>query len=338
MIRKTILLLALTFFALRIFSQTRAANKLTVEKSYFITEIKKPLRDYIESFDKSSFFKDDFFNDLLKKIVLNKKYSEKEKAQLFYLMEKKVGYSFVGLEYLPPLQSYFTYHSGKTFIQQYTAKSLKDLNYNVNGLLLLVDSNYTKDAVLSGNALLLATILNSVAVTKKLEKYTSFDFINSTKNSDIFNHYVCMSASISQNTVITANLTKNLMTFKQCGMIEDVLCAIYSKDNFVTTMKVYILNEKNPANDLAIETALCALAAKVPPASHQKSIKSLIAAAREPWKTELCQNLLDGKIPFNYRLTSKEQLVNKTWDGVSATVYTDGTMVLNGKLIEFDPN
>ena len=60
MIRKTILLLALTFFALRIFSQTRAANKLTVEKSYFITEIKKPLRDYIESFDKSSFFKDDF--------------------------------------------------------------------------------------------------------------------------------------------------------------------------------------------------------------------------------------------------------------------------------------
>ena len=83
---------------------------------------------------------------------------------------------------------------------------------------------------------------------------------------------------------------------------------------------------------------LCALAAKVPKASVEKSIKSLVVSAREPWKTELCQKLLDGKIPFNYRLTSKDQLVNKTWDGVSATVYTDGTMVINGRLIEFDPN
>jgi hypothetical protein len=103
-------------------------------------------------------------------------------------------------------------------------------------------------------------------------------------------------------------------------------------------MKVYILNEKNPDNDLAIETALCALAAKVPPASHEKSIRSLIASSREPWKTELCQKLVDKKIPFNYRLTSKDQLVNKLWDGVTASVYTDGTMVINGKLMEFDPN
>jgi hypothetical protein len=303
-----------------------------------MSEIKKPLRDFIESFDKESFFKDDFFNDLLRKIVQDKKYSEKEKAQLFYLMEKKVGYSFVGLEYLPPMQSYFTYHTGKTFIQQYTAKSLKDLNYNITGLLSVVDSSRAKDAVLAGNALLLATILNGNNVAKKLEYYTLAETINACAHPDIFNHYACMSASISQNSVVTANLTKNLMTFRQCGMIEDVLCAIYSKDNFVSSMKVYILNEKNPNNDLAIETALCALAAKVPAASHEKSIRSLIASAREPWKTELCQKLVDGKIPFNYRLTSKDQLVNKTWDGVTVSVYADGTMVLNGKLMEFDPN
>ncbi|MCC6372562.1 MAG: hypothetical protein IT236_16280 [Bacteroidia bacterium] len=338
MMRRIIPTVLLFFFVSSLLAQSRPANKLTVDKTYFMTEIKKPLRDFIDGFNKEDFFKDDFFDNLLRKIVIEKKYSEKEKAQLFYLMEKRVGYSFVGLEYLPPLQSYFTYHTGKTFIQQHTAKDLKDLNYNVSGLLAVVDSNRTKDAILAGNALLLATILNSVAVTKKLETLTQLDVINASKNPDIFNHYVCMSASISQNQVITANLTQNLMTFRQCGMIEDVLCAIYSKDNYVTTMKVYILNEKNPKNDLAIETALCALAAKVPKASHEKSIKALVASAREPWKTDLCQKILDGKIPFNYGLTSKDQLVNKVWEGVTATVYADGTMVLNGKLMEFDPN
>ncbi len=319
-------------------SQTRPANKLTVEKTYFMSKIAKPLRDYIDGFNKDDFFKDDFFNDLLKKIVLEKKYTEKEKAQLFYLMEKKVGYSFTGLEYLPPLQSYFTYHTGKTFILQNTAKVFKDLDYNISGLLQVADSSRTKDAVLSGNALLLATVLNSVAVTRRLEFYTTTEAINSSRHPDIFNHYACMSASIAQNTVVTANLTKNLMTFGQNGMLEDVLCAIYSKDNFVTTMKVYILGEKNPNHDLAIETALNALAAKVPKASVEKSIKSLIVSAREPWKVQLCKDLLDSKIPFNYRLTSKDQLINKTWDGVSATVYTDGTMIINAGLMEFDPN
>lgn len=336
--RRIILTSLLFLYVQFVFSQGRPANKLTVERTYFMTEIKKPLRDFIDGFKKDDFFKDDFFDDLLRKIVLDKKYTEKEKAQLFYLMEKKVGYSFVGLEYLPPLQSYFTYHTGKTFIQQHTAKTLKDLNYNINGLLAVVDSSRTTDAVIAGNALLLATILNSVTVVKKLETLTLLDMINTSKNPAIFNHYVCMSASISQNQIVTTNLTKNLMSFAQCGMIEDVLCAIYSKDNYVSTMKVYILNEKNPNNDLAIETALCALAAKVPKASHEKSIKVLVASAREPWKTDLCQRLLDGKIPFNYRLTSKDQLVNKVWDGVTTTVYTDGIMVLNGKLMEFDPN
>lgn len=336
--RKPLFILIAVLFVIGMQSQTRPANKLTVEKTYYMSKIAKPLRDYIESFNKDDFFKDDFFNDLLKKIVTDKKYSEREKAQLFYLMEKKVGYSFAGLEYLPPLQSYFTYHTGKTFILQNTAKTLKDLNYNINGLLQVADSNRTKDAILTGNALLLATILNSVAVTKKLEFYTLTETINASRHPDIFNHYACMSASIAQNTVVTGNLTRNLMSFSQNGMLEDVLCAIYSKDNFVTTMKVYILGEKNPNNDLAIETALNALAAKVPKASVEKSIKSLIVSAREPWKVQLCKDLLDGKIPFNYRLTSKDQLVNKSWDGVSATVYTDGTMIINGSLMEFDPN
>ena len=95
------------------FSQSRPANKLTVDKTYFMTAISPALRGAIDRFDKESYFSDAFFNNMLKKIVLDIRYSEKEKAQIFYLMLKKVGYSFVGADYLPAKQTYFSHHSGK---------------------------------------------------------------------------------------------------------------------------------------------------------------------------------------------------------------------------------
>lgn len=333
-----ILLLLLVFFVSDFFSQTRAVNKLTLEKTYTYSQIAKTLRDTIDKNPKTSYFNDDFFNRYLKRVVSNKKYSEKQKAQLFYLMQKRVGYAFFGADYVPPKQSYFTHHSGKTFILDATKKSLVALKYNIKGLMQIVDSNYKKDGLLAGNALLLASLLNSEAILKKLENYTKAEVILTAKNPDIFNHYACMAASVAQNTVIAANLGNNLFVFKKECMLEDVFCAIYSHDNFVTIMKKYILAEKNPENDLSIETALCALAAKVPRASVEKSIQSLIDEAQEHWKIDLCRQLLFGKIPFGYALSSEDQLMTKLWEGVNETVYTDGRIILNGSLMEFDPN
>ena len=103
-------------------------------------------------------------------------------------------------------------------------------------------------------------------------------------------------------------------------------------------MKDYILQEKNPNNDLAIQTALCALAFKVPEASYHKSLETLIHEAKEDWKIKLCQELHDKKIPYNYSLSSETMLVTKLWEGVRETIYADGTMTLDGKIMEFDPN
>ncbi len=321
-----------------VFSQARDVNKKTLEQTYTYKQIKPALRNKIDSVEKSAYFKDEFFNGYLKKVLQNKKYSDKEKVQLFYLMQKKVGYAFVGIDYVPPKQSYFTHHSGKIFLNQNTKKSLLGLNYKVNKLLQLVDSNINKDAILAGNALLLAATLNDAEVAKKLEQLTKGSVILGSKTPNIFNHYLCLSASMVQNKAITANLIQNLMTFKQECMLEDILCAIYSQDNFVTIMKSYILAEKNSANDLSIETALCALEAKVPKASVKKSIESLILESQELWKVQLCKDLLEEKIPFNYGLSNGEQLVTKQWEGVLQTIYNNGVMVLNGSLMEFDPN
>ena len=329
-----ILLIASTFTG---YSQTRAANKLTVEKTYFMTAISPALRGAVDRFDKESYLNDAFFNNMLRKIVMDVRYNEKDKAHIFYLMLKKIGYSFVGADYLPPRQTYFSHHSGKMYIFQETKKSLKDLHYDIKGLIQVVDSNLKKDAVLSGSALLLADLLNSEASIKKLEKYTQGNLILSAKNPDIFNHYVCMCSSIAQNTVISSNLTKNLYTFKNASMLEDVFCAIYSRDNYVSLMKEYILAEKNPKNELVIQTALCALASKVPVASYNKSVGTLVAEAKEEWKVELCKKMLNGDIPFHYALTSKDQLVSKLWEGVVETDYADGIMVINANVMEFDP-
>ncbi len=320
------------------FSQRGPINKLTLEKTYTMSQITKSQRDLIDKSPKASYFNDDFFNNLLKSVIQDKKYSEKEKAQLFYLMEKKEGYAFAGLDYVPPKQSYFNHHVGKVFIHQGTKRSLAPLKYNISGLIQIIDSNIKKDPILAGNALLLATLLNSEKLAKKMEYYTHSDVILNSKNPGIFNHYVCMSASITQNTVIINNLTANLMSFKKECMLEDVLCAIYSKDKFVVTMKEYILKEKNPDNNLSIETALCALAAKVPEASVKKSIQSLINEAKEPWKIALCKELLANKVPYNYALSNDLLLVTKPWEGVTTTTYSDGTLIINGSLMEFDPN
>lgn len=335
---KKIILVVSAFLSLHAFSQGRSINKLTLETTYSYVEIHKSLRDLIDKADKSSYFDDDFFNTQLKKLIVDKQFSEKEKVQLFYLMQKKLGFAFVGINYLPPKQNYFNFHQGEVITWEKTIATLKDLNYNTDMLLTLVDSNFNKDVILASNALLLATLLNPTNAEKKLEYYSEGNIILQTKNADIFNHYVCLSASVKQNTVIVTNLAKNVMSFKTESFVEDALCALYSKNNRVSVIKDYVLQEKNPENDLAIQTALCALSAKVPLAAFQKSVKELVSESKEKWKKDLCKNILNTKIPFNYSLSSNVQIVTKIWEGVVVSLYNDGALMSNGTLLEFDPN
>ncbi len=330
--------LILIVFTFHSKAQERPINKLTLETTYSYVEIHKSLRDLIDESKKDNYFHDEFFNELLRKIIVDKRFTEAEKVQLFYLMQKKIGYAFVGTNYLPPQQNYFNHHAAKVITWQKTKAVLKDLNYNVTTLIKLVNENRGKDNVLASNALLLASLLNTDTVCKTLEYFTKAEFILQTKNPDIFNHAICMSASLIQNDLITSNLIANIKSFKSECMIEDAFCALYSKNNPVATIRDYILLEKNSLNDLSIQTALCALANRVSPATFQKSIESLCKETKEKWKTELCTKILSKSVPFNYTLANKDQLVTKNWDNVQISLYIDGVLISNGTLLEFDPN
>ncbi len=319
-------------------AQTRNINKLTLETTYSMVEISKSLRDLIDMGEKSSYFDDDYFNKLLREIVLDKRWTEKEKVQMFYLMQKKLGYAFVGINYLPPKHNYYMFYVSETYTWLKTRSTLKDLHYDVSKLIELVDSNLTKDAIIASNALLLATLLNSDSVAKKLESYLDKERIMTSKTPNIFNHYVCMSASIYQNPVIVEKLMLNARSFHEACFIEDVICAIYSKNNPVGFIKDYLFSEKNSANVLAIQTALCALEKKVPIATFEKSVKSFSAESKEKWKKEIYKNILEKKVLFNYNLSDNEQVITKTWENVTLSLYTDGALISNYTLLEFDPN
>lgn len=336
--KKIILVFLFVSIFMEGFSQGRPINKLTLETTYSYVGISKGLRDIIEQPEKSSYFDDEFFNNMLKKIVLDKQFGDKEKVQLFYLMQKKLGFAFVGVNYLPPKQNYFNFFMGEVLTCHKTRMSLRELKYDPTSLLALVDSTWKRDPILASNALLLATILNSESSASTLEKYSQGEMILQAKNPDIFNHYLCLSAAIKQDTVITTNLVKNTTFFKSENYIEDAFCALYAKNNSVSTIKTYILQEQNPQNDLAIQTALSALSSKVPPATFEKSVKSFIDEAKEKWKKDLCKNILTNKTPYNYSIADAELVVTKKWEGVTLSLYTDGALMTNGTLLEFDPN
>ncbi|MDI1354102.1 MAG: hypothetical protein PSX36_04245 [bacterium] len=336
---KRILLFCLCIqFSLSGFSQGRNINKLTLETTYSYAEISKTLRDQVDATKRENYFNDDFFNGLLKKVLLDKNYSAKEKVQLFYLMQKKLGYAFVGVNYLPPKQNYYVFHLSKIQVMQKTKDFLSKLMLDPTAYIQLADSHKSKDPIISSNALLLATMLNSDKVLEKLHTFSQGQTIMNSKNPTIFNHYMCLSASLVQDSIIAGNLKKNLYVFKQEAMIEDLLCALYSKIHPMTLIRDYILSEKNPENDLSIETALCVLNLKVPEASFRESIKSVLSKSGEPWKTELLTKILEGKIPYNYSLTSPDLLSPKVWDYVQISIYNDGTLISNNTLLEFDAN
>src|SRR5688572_22900205 len=105
--RKLFFSLLILVPALQAFSQLRNVNKLTLESTYSYTDIHKSIRDLVDGHDKSSYFDDDFFNNMLKKIIADKQFSDKEKVQIFFLMQKKLGFAFFGVAYIPPKQNYF---------------------------------------------------------------------------------------------------------------------------------------------------------------------------------------------------------------------------------------
>lgn len=331
-------LLLFTILALSAEAQQREASPLVYEKSYSYTAIHKSLRDLVNQNDKAVYFRDEFFNAMLKKVLEDKQFTAEEKVKVFYLMLQKIGYAFAGVEYIPPKLNYFTHHVGKIYVLEKTAKSLAGTAFPAGEALRVMQNQLTGDPLLAGNALLLATLLNKDSVLPHLSRMLDTGIVLASGMPIVLNHYLCMSASIAQNDSVSEKLRILLQSYRNEEMLEDVLCALYTRSSPVTPIQKYILTENDPTNDLAIQTSLNALAFRVPEATYKRSVAGLALTANHKWKEELLKKMSQGKIPHNYSLSSGDALVTKAWNGVVVSQYLNGTLISIGQFMEFDPN
>jgi len=335
--KRITLLICLLCTSVFYFGQVRPVNKNTLASTYSQVEIKQSLRDLIDKEKKESYFSDDFFNNYLSQILQNKQYSAKEKVQLFYLMQKKLGYAFVGVNYLPPKQNYYIFHLSKMLVLQKTMDAIVDAKQDANLFLDLVDAKNV-DPIVSSNALLLATLIDKSKTAVVLRKLADGESILKSKYPTIINHYVCLSASLINDSIVMKKIKANIFAFKQECMIEDAFCAYYAKPAPLSVIKDYVMAEADPVNDLAVQTAMCVLFTKISDNAFQQNVRNLSQKAKEPWKKELLEKMANAQIPFNYQLTTADQLATKVWDKIQVSNYSDGLLISNGDLLEFDPN
>lgn len=325
-------------FTLHLSAQVRPINKNTLNNTYTVKQIPAGLVATIDATVRAEYFKDDFYNTTLSGILSNSKYTTREKTWLFYLMQKRIGYGFVGVEYLPPDLNYYDFMSGKIKVYTATRQSLAAIKGDPKPFIALGDSLMATDVVLAGNAYLLAQLLDSKTTNHHLTQLLASGKLLTNKFGFVLNHYVCIALAIAQDDKNADVLKKCLDTYSHPEMIEDVFCALYSRQAPVALIRKYILREVDPKNEVAIQTALCALAAKVPEASFKESLTSLSKEVKEEWKKKIIERALNnGEIQL-YMLTKKDQVVIKIWKGVEFTEYTDGHFVFINGFMEFDAN
>jgi len=332
----TCLLVALC--SIQLHAQVRPINKNTLNNTYTVKQVPSHLQAIIEATPRAEYFKDNFYNATLSAFIANAKYNTREKVWLFYLMQKKLGYGLAGVEYLPPDINYYDFMTGKTKLYLATKQALQQSKADAKAFVALGDSVFNSDVILACQAYLLAQLIDTKSTNPHLLQLISSGKVTAHKYPFIVNHYLCLAIAIAQDDKNSHVLKKCLETYTHPEMIEDVLCALYVKQAPVSLIKKYILHEANPKNEVAIQTALCALAAKVPEASFKESLTSLSKEVREDWKKKIIERALNnGEIQL-YMLTKKDQIVIKIWQGVEFTEYADGQFVYINGFMEFDPN
>lgn len=329
---KKIFLLILSLLLVTI---TKADNCKDSPEAYTNKNISKKIKQLVNKNPRQKYLKDSFFNSFLYDVLTNKKLTEAEKVQAFYLMQKNIGYAFGGVGFLPPKNNYYSTFMNMPGAYDKTIEFLKDKHYDIKPLLELVDTNYKSDVLLASSAMLLATLANPKKAEPALVNYTNYDFIAATQVPFIFNHYVCVCACFVQNQQIVVNLTANLYLLDSEEAEEDALCGIYSKANSFSIVDEYLKKISNSSKKLAFESGLNIIYSSFGAEKYKEVLRTTIATTNMPWKKELCQNIVDGKIRYDYNIASLDQMMVKVWDGVRLTLCEDGILINNNGLIEF---
>lgn len=268
---------------------------------------------------------DDYFLKNLSEILKRDDFTEDDKVDVFYLMLKKIKWSFSGVLDIPPKYDYRMLFNNYAGIFVSYQKFLKSLNYNGKGLLEIAKRDYKSNVMHASNALLLAAILDPQSFIQDISFFLDFRHIQESQFADIFLHYICLATTLTLKLEYVLQLSDFLNQEISEEAKEDLLCSlsIYALPESMKRVFVFLAKPHESGEDLAVETGMIVLNKRTPPQYFQQMKEQLMEVNPDLKKSfaELEKN------NFTSCITQKQGTFLKTWDDVDITLYDDGMFI-----------
>ncbi|MCK5707541.1 MAG: hypothetical protein KAI43_07785 [Candidatus Aureabacteria bacterium] len=282
-------------------------------------------QNIVDKFPVNDLIKDAYFINRLKQIINSSVLNDDEKVDAFYLMLKKIKWSFSGIVIIPPRSNYFNTYKGFIGTYFYYQKELKKLNYNVSKMLFIAKKDYKTNVVHSSNALLLAALLDPKTTKKQIEVFLKYETIMNAQVPDILLHHVCLASVLTKDLKTVSQLANFLNKDLTEEGSEDVLCTmgIFTSKTFINRTIRFLKNFENMEHDLTAETAMVILRKRLDENDFQKIMAKLLNTNIKLKK--IYEALRNNKFITIRKMDEKN--FYKSWDDFDIVIYEDGMLI-----------
>ncbi|MDP3981681.1 MAG: hypothetical protein Q8Q33_09735 [Chlamydiota bacterium] len=323
--------LLIFFYVVSFFYLTTSIHAGTIpqtEKDHAVKCSKRAI-DSIIPIEAKELVDDIKFLQLLQRILQDKTFSESDKVDAFYLMLKKIGWSFTGGVRIPYNSSYFQVFMGQAKTYLLYQKALDSLQYNITGLLDISKKDIKENVVRASYALLLSAILDYQKTSETINYFIDAEKIQRVQVPSILLHNLAFSTILTRNYQVASKFGKLLDKIQSEEEREDILCTlgIFATEITIEQIKSFLKNRIDVGYDLSVETAIFALKARLSPLDFKNFYSEYLISTNSVFHKRLEDLEKNG---FNSSLLADipiGQTFYKTWDGFDIAIYDDGIVL-----------
>jgi hypothetical protein len=290
---------------------------------------------FIGKFDRTALLNDEVFIKALVELAKSD-LSPSAKADVFALMQQRIGWLFVGAARLFPGKGYAqTQAMVLTTFFQYQQKMPKGLE--VGPLLELARTGRADHPLRPSNAILLATILNRESAKDAVRKAIDHKAIEAAQVPAIDLHNLGLAAALTADPKVVAEAVALLPKIESEESREDLIAitSIFRDDDLRGKIEEFTRTRFPGSFDNSVQTALIVLAHAGPPDHFRAFYKSLGDLTKDQKDIDQLRNFWDEG--FRDRLQSDKPggSTLKIWDGFTFTLENDGGWITFGKSFRF---
>lgn len=333
--------LVLGFFAV----MSVCAEKMPKEKLKEIREYPELIVEQVNKHDVSKLVNDDYFLKVLSKELKNKNTTAEEKVYFFYQMLQKIQWAFCGGIGVPLPDNYAHNSLFQCITFNEYRKYLSKRNIDDSQFFDLVYDNMEEKPILAAYSFLLGSL-----VTKDINK--SLDFCteaalykkpNWFRSMFVHNMMLLSPALIviphedNPYSVFTG-ICDELLSDYDCKEEEkeDLAIAQYFEpdvDKFGPVVTHHLLNEKESTKDCFILTSFILVQNRLNEEAFKNYVNMIYDEIKEDeevaWKKDLVERCIivnNYDVDYYDGMDKEKGVYNKSWDGISMTIYDDGIL------------